>query len=321
MRFVRFADDRTGVLADRRGDAVVVDLAEAAGDPVGPLGIALADEKRRGWAALIERWPGVAAEAADVVEAALAASDRKVVHDLRAIRLRAPLPSATARIFALGVNFRAHVSTAAHAVGQSDPTADDTRPPAGFFVIPGTVVGPDEPVELPPDAQKVDYEAEVAVVLATGGRDLDPADVRIWGHTGFNDLSIRDPHLGLSRLDEGALAWGLQKNFHGGNVLGPWIAVDEGFDLTDLRITSSVGGDLRQDGCTAQMIRSFAEVAAYLSRYLELQPGDILTSGTPGGTAIEQGLNGPYLQPGDVIEVAIEGAGVLRTPIVGLRAG
>jgi 2-keto-4-pentenoate hydratase/2-oxohepta-3-ene-1,7-dioic acid hydratase in catechol pathway len=304
MRLVRFEDDRTGALAEGRSGTVVVDLTTA-----------LATHGRSDWTALIERWPSIRASLEVFVEQAGTTADGDVVHDLEAVRLRPPLPRPTSRIFALGVNFTSHVAGASAAVGQTDPTRDDTRPPAGFFVIPGTVVGHDDEISPPADAQKVDYEAEVAVVLASGGRNLAPEDVRIWGHTGFNDVSIRDPHLGLSRLDEGALAWGLQKNFQGGNVLGPWLAVDEGHDLTDLRIRSSVNGQLRQDGSTSEMIRSFADAVAYLSRYLPLQPGDLLTSGTPAGTAIEQGIDGPFLRPGDVIEVEIEGAGVLRNTV------
>jgi 2-keto-4-pentenoate hydratase/2-oxohepta-3-ene-1,7-dioic acid hydratase in catechol pathway len=309
VRLVRFADDRTGALAEGPSGTVVVDLAAAPEWPEVDL---------RGWAALIEDWARLGPVlAAFVADRAASPPDGRTVHDVRSVRLRAPLPAPTSRIFALGVNFRSHVAGAAKAVGQADATKDDTRPPAGFFVIPGSVVGPDEEVCPPPDAQKLDYEAEVAVVLATGGRDLAPEDVRFWGHTGFNDVSIRDPHLGLSRLDEGALAWGLQKNFYGGNVLGPWVAVGEGHDLAALRIRSSVNGELRQDGSTAEMIRSFAEGVAYLSRYLPLAPGDLLTSGTPAGTAIEQGIDGPFLRPGDVMEVEVEGAGTLRNRVGG----
>lgn len=231
------------------------------------------------------------------------------------VTLEPPLAGPGARIFALGVNFTSHASGAAGAVGVSDPTRDEARPPAGFFVIPGTVVGHETDIAFPPDASKLDFEAEVAAVLATGGRHLDPAQVRFWGHTAFNDLSVRDPHLGLSRLDEGSLSWALQKNFQGGNACGPWVSVGE-HDVDALRISSSVNGEQRQQGTTAQMIHSFAAGAAYLSRHLELRPGDMITSGTPGGTAIEQGVDGPFLQPGDVVEIDIEGIATLRNRIV-----
>jgi 2-keto-4-pentenoate hydratase/2-oxohepta-3-ene-1,7-dioic acid hydratase in catechol pathway len=300
MRLVRYDDDLTGALAAHDGRTVVVELAAALRD------LGCAD-----WRALIERWEEVGPE----LETQVTRLDRRV-HDVDAVRLRAPVPAPTSRIFAMGQNFRSHVSSAAQAIQVADPTAaTNDRPPAGFFVIPGTVIGPDDEIAPPATAQKLDYEAEAAVVLACGGRDLAAGDVRFWGYTGYNDVSIRDPHLGLSQLDKGALAWGLQKNFDGGNVLGPAIVVDEGYDLSNLSIRSSVNGELRQDGSTTDMIRSFAEAAAYISGYLRLEPGDMLTSGTPSGTAIEQGIDGPYLQHGDLIEVEIEGAGVLRNRV------
>jgi 2-keto-4-pentenoate hydratase/2-oxohepta-3-ene-1,7-dioic acid hydratase in catechol pathway len=76
-----------------------------------------------------------------------------------------------------------------------------------------------------------------------------------------------------------------------------------------------VNGELRQDGSTTEMIRSFQDVAAYISRYLRLEVGDVLTSGTPAGTAIEQGIDGPFLNEGDLVEVEIEGTGLLRNRI------
>ena len=299
MRLVRFDDNFTGALTERDGRTVVVDLQAT----LRSLGC-------EDWRALIERWE----EFGPRLESQVALAEN--VHDLDAVRLRAPLPAPTSRIFALGANFRSHVSGATRALRGDDPAASaNASPPAGFFVIPGTVVGPDDEIAPPPSGQKIDYEAEAVVVLASGGRDLAPGDVRFWGHTGFNDVSIRDPHLGLSQLDKGNLAWGLQKNFDGGNVLGPAVVIDEGYDPAKLSIRSSVNGQQRQSGSTTDMIKSFVEAVVYLSSYLRLEPGDMLTSGTPSGTAIEQGIDGPYLQSGDVIEVEIEGAGVLRNRV------
>jgi len=307
MRLVRYDGGRTGTLAEIEGRAVVVDLTSAL------------DEASGGdWRELIQRWDEVSPR----LDERVADPDERLVRELERVHLQAPLPAPSSRIFAVGVNFRSHVASAARAVGAEDPTAAmDGRPPAGFFVIPGTIADPESEIVWPADVQKLDYEAEVAVVLAAGGEHLRPEEVRIWGHAGFNDLSIRDPHLGLSRLDEGSLAWGLQKNFQGGNVLGPSMVVGEGHDPGSLRIRSAVNGQPRQDGSTADMIQSFQEVAAYLSRYLRLEAGDLLTSGTPGGTAIEQGIDGPFLKEGDVIEVEIEGAGVLRNRIGGPASG
>jgi 2-keto-4-pentenoate hydratase/2-oxohepta-3-ene-1,7-dioic acid hydratase in catechol pathway len=300
MRFIRYDDGRTGVLGERGGKSVVVDLRDTLGASVD-----------RDWREMIVRWDEFQPRLSELV--ADPAAD--LVRDLDSVSLRAPVPAPSSRVFALGVNFRSHVSNAASAVGQQDPTATTDRPPVGFFVIPGTYADPEEQVGWPAEVQKLDYEAEVAVVLSSGGQRLEPEEIRFWGHTGFNDLSIRDPHFKLSRLDEGSLAWSLQKNFQGANAIGPSLVVGEGHDPARLGIRSSVNGELRQDGSTTDMINSFQEVAAYLSQYLRLEVGDMLTSGTPAGTAIEQGIDGPFLKEGDVIEVEIEGAGVLRNRI------
>lgn len=293
MRLARLEDGRTVAVVGTEGSPRVVELdLEGSWLPL----IAGGDRAHAALAAQIDRaGPG---------------------RPLDEVTLSPPLASPEARVFALGMNFADHIESGSAAVGIGSQI-DPERPPAGFFVIPGSVVGHGAEIAKPPDAQKLDYEAEVAVVLATGGRNLDPAEIEFWGHAAFNDLSVRDPHLGLSRLDQGALAWGLQKNFDGGNVMGPWVSVGEGHDLAALRIVSRVNGEPRQQGSTAQMIHSFATSAAYVSRWLTLRPGDVFTSGTPAGTAIEQGVDGPYLEPGDEIEIEIEGAGVLRNKITG----
>jgi 2-keto-4-pentenoate hydratase/2-oxohepta-3-ene-1,7-dioic acid hydratase in catechol pathway len=242
-----------------------------------------------------------------------------VVAELNEVRLQPPLADPTARIFALGANFADHIDRGSAAVGSAEVRELAARRPlTGFFVIPGTLAGPDEDINPPDDALKIDYEAEVAVVLRTGGFRTEPETFSFWGHTAYNDVSIRDPHLGvgLKDLDSARLSWSLQKNFRGGNVFGPWLAVDEGYDYGNLAIRSRVNGEQRQNGSTAQMIVSFTKGAAALARFLELRPGDMLASGTPAGTAIEQGVDGPFLKSGDVVEVEVEGAGILRNRIV-----
>jgi 2-keto-4-pentenoate hydratase/2-oxohepta-3-ene-1,7-dioic acid hydratase in catechol pathway len=268
----------------------------------------------RGWIGLIEHWE----RAGDSLQALASWSARtgdgamKVLGD---VRLRPPLPAAGGRIFALGANFRSHVASAAKAVGLDESAVAKiaAAPPGGFFVIPGSVIGPGDDFAPPEGAQRIDYEAELAVVLARGGRRLDRGDVAIWGYTGWNDLSVRDPHLGvgLSGLDKGTLSWGLQKNWEGGHACGAYMVVGEG-DPADIRVESRVNGEPRQSGSTREMIHSFGDAAAYLSQFLTLRAGDMLLSGTPSGTAIESGEEERYLHPGDVVEVEAGEAGVLR---------
>jgi 2-keto-4-pentenoate hydratase/2-oxohepta-3-ene-1,7-dioic acid hydratase in catechol pathway len=192
--------------------------------------------------------------------------------------------------------------------------------PWGFIVLPETVIGPEATMSPPAQAILVDYEAEVAAVVASGGRNLKAADVTFWGVTGWNDFSIRDPHFKVgASVDRGALKWTLQKNFDTANACGPVVAVDEGLSLDHVGIRLTVNGVERQHDTTAGMIYSFAEVVEHISAYTTIFPGDLIVSGTPPGVAAEHGIDGPYLKNGDVVEVEIEGVGKLRNHVVMTR--
>ncbi len=320
MKLARTGDGRTLAVHDEDGTTTAVDLRDAARRQRGcghasvvleALGTSAPDDWRR----LIAQWPAAAESVTRVADTGRNDPRCRVGPPLDLRTLAPPLPSPRTRIFAGGMNFAAHVDAGSRAVAAPAESQAAPGQPAGFFVVPGSVVGPDVTVHPPATAQCLDYEVEVAAVLATGGRHLAPDQLRFWGWSAFNDLSIRDPHLGLSRLDQGTLSWALQKNFDGGNVLGPWIAVDPNRDLSALSLALRVNGTVRQRGATTQMIHSFAEIAAYVSQYVTLEPGDMITSGTPEGTAIEHGPGGPYLQAGDVVEAEVEGVGALRTTI------
>ena len=234
MRFIRFDDNRSGLITDRDGSFGVLEIGDLLPDGVS-------------WEPLIEDWEAWKPR----LKALLAASDDRELAPLAGVRLRPPLPMPCSRIFALGLNFASHVGNASKAIDTPDPLAvGGEKPLGGFFVIPGTVVGHEDEIRPPARAAKLDYEAEVAVVLASGGLNVGPEAFRIWGHTAYNDLSIRDPHLGvgLTELDKGTLSWALQKNFQGGNVCGPWLTVDEGYDYANLPIASRVNGEQRQSG-------------------------------------------------------------------------
>jgi 2-keto-4-pentenoate hydratase/2-oxohepta-3-ene-1,7-dioic acid hydratase in catechol pathway len=313
MKLVRYDQDRTGVLVDGR----VLDV-EASLDAFAAADSAEASMLRPlvaggepGWIPLIESWDR-AGDSLRALVAWCAGTGDGATKALDGVRLRPPLTGG--RIFALGANFRSHVASASKAIGLDDSVLARiaAAPPGGFFVIPGSVVGPGDEFTPPQGAERIDYEAELAVVLASGGRRLDPGDVAYWGYTGWNDLSVRDPHLGvgLSGLDKGSLSWALQKNWEGGHACGAYMVVGEG-DPTDIRIESRVNGELRQSGSTSEMIHGFGDAVAYLSQFLTLRPGDMLLSGTPAGTAIESAAMERYLQPGDVVEVEAGEAGVL----------
>ncbi|MDT2003848.1 fumarylacetoacetate hydrolase family protein [Rhodococcus opacus] len=140
---------------------------------------------------------------------------------------------------------------------------------------------------------------------------------RVWGVVAVDDVSVRDPYFasGAPRIDEGPLTWVLQKNFRGGTACGPWVVVDEDLDENDLDIQTRVNGVLRQSGSTSEMVYSFADVVDHLHGFIPLRAGDIIASGTPEGTAFEEGADGPFLVDGDEVVVEVEGVGYLRNVV------
>ena len=302
MRLIRYDDWSTGALI---GDDTFVDVTDLVGG--------------RDWAPMIASWAEVGPSISERIGRGSRAS-------LGEISLKAPLVAPRARIFALGSNFPDHAAAAKSVILGREVTEaevlterEQNLPPWGFTVIPETVIGDGGTVVAPPGTSMLDYEVEVCAILASGGRHIHPDGLRIWGYTGWNDLGVRDHYFGRGPAhDRGILIWALQKNFMGANACGPAMVVDEPYDPGKVRMITRVNGQTRQDGSSKNMIWSFGDTAAHLSDYLELLPGDALVSGTPAGTAVESGRDGPYLRPGDRVEVEVEGAGVLTT-LVGAR--
>jgi 2-keto-4-pentenoate hydratase/2-oxohepta-3-ene-1,7-dioic acid hydratase in catechol pathway len=325
MRLARLAGGFTGVVLDIADTPMVV-----------PIGAAihalqtdwpdLAQLRRwfRGhpesWLPLISDWEAVDALLSELIQRCHddygKGRDRIELLPVTSTPLDPPLPDPTARIFASGGNFAQHASKmATQMVSKEGPGTSDESPPWGFYVIPGTVVGPGKTVTPPAGTQKLDYEAEVAVVFGTEVPTDDHERFVPWGYTAWNDFSIRDAALGLSRTDHGPLTWSLTKNFRTGNSCGPWMVVGSDLDIENLRIQCWINDGLRQDGTTADMINSFDKTARYISHYVPLAAGDMILSGTPGGTAMEGGIDGPYLADGDRIDVLVDGISKLTNEI------
>lgn len=333
MKFLRFDDWATGLLFDGSTGPRVLDVASslarfrshdaAAAESVAAV---LPDGGSGSWVPLIENWDRVRGALQKMLGLA-SQGDRTgltVVRPLDSVRLRPPLATRHPRILALGANVAAHASAAFKVVFGTDVPPEhflkekrDGLPPWGFLVVPETVVGPGEAVSPPAGVQKFDYEGEIAVILKTGGRRMRPDDIAFWGYTAWNDFSIRDGRLGIGLpLHRGAFSWALEKNFETGNACGPWVVVDEPYDLGRLRCTLRVNGETRQDWSTLEMIYDFRETAEFLSRYFALAPGDMICSGTGAGTAVEGGRDGTrWLRPGDRVEVEVEGVGILRNDV------
>lgn len=324
MRLVRVSGAGTGLVVDVAGVPQVVDPVLAAARLGGSLGTALAvlfPSEQASWRPLAAQWSASRGAIEDLLGEAQVDLERGVgwlgARPLDSLVLDPPLADPNPRTFAMGGNFAQHSAKVATQIDVADSVAaggSDGAPPWGFFVIPGSVVGDGATVTPPEGTTKLDYEAEVAVVLG-GGEHLPGSDeVDIWGYTAWNDFSVRDEALGLARIDHGPLTWSLTKNFRTGHACGPWLMVGEP-DVSDLSIRCLVDGELRQHGSTAEMTHSFGAIAAHLSKYVALGAGDVIVSGTPGGTAIEGGIGGPFLKDGSQVEVLVDGIAPLRNQI------
>ncbi|WP_431806406.1 fumarylacetoacetate hydrolase family protein [Microbacterium paraoxydans] len=215
--------------------------------------------------------------------------------DVDGLRVGAPVARPTA-VLCIGQNYAAHA-----AESRSEPPAH----PVLFFKHPNTVVGPHDVVLLPPGAEKVDWEVELAVVIGKPARYLpSPEAARdvIAGYTISNDVSER-----AYQLDVSGGQWSKGKCSETFNPLGPALVPADEVDPQALRLRSFVNGEPRQDSSTADMIFPVLQLVHELSHYLVLEPGDVINTGTPQGVALSGRF--PYLQDGDEMTIEIEGLG------------
>ncbi len=209
----------------------------------------------------------------------------------------------------------------------------DQKEPEFFLKTPYAVIGPDEPVLYDSIVtRKLDYEVELAVVIGKPGRHIpvERALDHVFGYTIANDITARDRQAVPHPQGGWEYALGPGKNFDTSAPLGPWIVTrDEIPDPQDLSLRTYVNEEVRQSNSTAKMIWSVAEIVAFFSHFYTLQPGMVLETGTPGGTAwaTDPEIGGKpferddvirkgYLQVGDVVRVEIDGIGSLSNPIV-----
>jgi 2-keto-4-pentenoate hydratase/2-oxohepta-3-ene-1,7-dioic acid hydratase in catechol pathway len=209
---------------------------------------------------------------------------------LDAVRLLAPvLPS---KIVAIGKNYADHAT---------EMGGDVPERPLLFLKPSTAVVGPGDDIAYPSSSQRVDYEGELAVVIGRLCRDVPAeraADV-VLGFTCGNDVTARD-----QQKSDGQ--WSRAKGYDTFCPLGPWIDTD--VDPADLRVTTTLSGETKQDGRTSQIVHKIPELIAYISACMTLLPGDVILTGTPAGV-------GP-MQVGDEVVVEIEGIGRLANKVV-----
>lgn len=202
-------------------------------------------------------------------------------------------PCEPSKIVALGLNYKDHAAETGFAL-PAEPL---------IFLKPSTaVIGPDEEIVYPEMSRRVDYEAELAVVIGKTARHVREADFRdcVLGYTCFNDVTARD----LQSKDG---QFTRSKSFDTFAALGPWIETEIP-DPDNLTVEAFLNGERRQHGNTRDMVFGVATLVSFISRIMTLLPGDVIATGTPAGI-------GP-MQRGDVVEVKVEGIGVLRNRLV-----
>ena len=259
----------------------------------------------------------ILAEHEDVHEAlASAARTRRGGVPIEKARLLAPVRVPRRNVFCVGWNYSEHFEEGKQARGQAGAQlapSEIPQFPSFFSKNPATVIGPDAPVLFPaPHSEQLDWEAELAVVIGRRGRDIREGAAMdyIFGYTCANDVSVRD----VQRRHGGQ--WFKGKNFDTHLPMGPWIVTADELDPSDLAIRSRVNGVGKQDSRTKFMVFKIPRLVAEISVGCELWPGDLIITGTPAGVGFAR-TPPEYLKPGDVVEVEIEGIGVLRNTIKG----
>lgn len=219
---------------------------------------------------------------------------------LTRVKLLAPLPNPR-RIFCVGLNYRDHAI---------ESKMEIPEVPTVFLKLTSSVVGPGTPIVLPKTSKQPDYEAELAVVIGKGGYRIseDAWREHVFGYTILNDVSARDVQLATSQ-------WLLGKSFPTFCPIGPAIVTaDEVPDPHDLEIRLTIDGEELQHSNTRHLIFRVPRLIEYISSITPLEPGDIISTGTPQGVGLGRRPQ-RWLRPGETVTVEIEGIGTLVNPI------
>ncbi len=202
-------------------------------------------------------------------------------------------PVQPSKIVCIGLNYHAHVDASFSA---------DKAPerPLIFLKPPSSIIGPDDKIIHPPESERVDYEAELGVIISKQGRHIKAENAAdyIFGFTCVNDVTARD----LQKVDG---QWSRAKGFDTFCPVGPWIVPE--LDYRDVLVEGIHNGEVKQSGRTAQMIFDIPYLLAYISSAMTLYPGDLISTGTPAGIA--------PMTPGDTIEVKVEAVGSLTNTV------
>lgn len=211
--------------------------------------------------------------------------------------------SGTGKFICIGLNYADHAA---------ESGLDVPPEPVIFMKATSAICGPNDPVIIPRNSEKTDWEVELGVIIGKRAKYVSEEDALdyVAGYCVINDVSERTFQI------EHAGQWTKGKSADNFGQIGPWLVTkDEVADPQNLKMWLTVNGVSRQDGSTNTMVYGVAHVVAYLSKFMSLQPGDVISTGTPPGVGM--GLNPPtYLKPGDVIELGIEGLGEQRQHVI-----
>jgi 2-keto-4-pentenoate hydratase/2-oxohepta-3-ene-1,7-dioic acid hydratase in catechol pathway len=198
-------------------------------------------------------------------------------------------PCTPSKVIAVGLNYQTHLGQRAAAAY-----------PGLFAKLPTSIVGPGEAIVVPPDAKNVHYEGEMVVVIGRRAQNVPESNAGqyVFGVTAGNDVSERD-------WQKADLQWFRAKGTDTFGPLGPVIV--SGLNYDDLLVQTRLNGEVKQSQRTKDLIFNVSAIVSYVSRYVTLMPGDVIYTGTPGTTSA--------MKPGDVVEVEVEGVGVLRNPV------
>jgi len=225
------------------------------------------------------------------------------------VKLLAPILKPPKNVICIGRNYREHVSEGARANNTED------KPPElpVFFTKAHTcIIGPDQAISFNPKvSDKIDWEAELGVIIGREGRDISEEDALdyVFGYTCINDVTARD-------LQRSHNQWFKGKSLDTFCPMGPWIVTaDEIGDPQNLKLQLRVNGVVKQEANTSEMIFNIRQIIASISAGFTLEPGDVIATGTPSGVGFAR-TPAEFLKNGDVVEVEIEKIGILRNPVV-----
>lgn len=284
MKLVRYGDpgqERPGIWLEDRGQPEILDVRGMAFD--------LADYDTHFFAhGGVDRLRGLLQE------------ERQKRIPARALRLGPPV-ARPSQIICVGKNYADHAA---------EFDAQVPASPIFFAKSPSTLTGPHDPIRIPAECEQVDAEAELALVIGRTAHRLDEAHAldAVAGFTVINDVTERS-------LQKSAGQWFLGKSLDSFCPVGPWLVTpDEVGDPQNLRVSSRLNGQLFQDGHSRHMLFPLAKLLAYLTKFITLQPGDLLASGTPAGVGFAR-KPPVFLQPGDRIDIEVERVGTLSNPV------